>query len=100
VKHKLLLVSLRQQQIKNSKQINGSRKRITHALICGTHGQLFGTEKFCRKYYRAWLDVFPLLFEEGVETDNCEIADYQSTPELVTKLIELHDTLEKDAYLV
>lgn len=97
MKHKLVLVSLNQQQIESAKKVNGSRKQITHALVCGPHGNLFGTEKFCRKYYSAWVNVFPLLFDEGVETDDFEIVDYESTFDLVTKLIEIHDPLEKAA---
>lgn len=97
MKHKLVLVSLNQQQIEGAKKVNGSRKQITHALVCGPHGNLFGTEKFCRKYYSAWVNVFPFLFDEGVETDNFEIVDYESTFDLVTKLIEIHDPLEKAA---
>ena len=95
MKHKLLLVSLNQQQIESAKKVNSSRKHITHALVCGPHGNLFGTEKFCRKYYSVWVNVFPLLFDEGVETDNFEIADYETTFNLVTQLTEIHDPLEQ-----
>ncbi len=31
------------------------RKRITHALICGPYGQVFGTEKECLQYFTAWV---------------------------------------------
>ena len=28
--------------------------RITHALVCGPYGQMFGTERQCLKYFTAW----------------------------------------------
>lgn len=95
MKHKLVLVFLNQKQIERAKKVNGSRKQLTHALICGPFGQLYGTEKFCRKYYSAWINVFPLLFDDNVETDDFKISDYESTFDLVTKLIKIHDPLEK-----
>ena len=95
MKHNLVLVSLNENQIEKAKSVNGARKQISHALICGPHGQIFGTEKQCRKYFSAWIDIFPYLFDKAVETDNYEISDYTSVFDLVNKLIELHDPLEK-----
>ncbi|WP_211828654.1 hypothetical protein [Kistimonas asteriae] len=97
MKHKLVLVTLNDKQIELAKAANGVKKIITHALICGPHGQLFGTEKFCRRYYTAWINVFPHLFDSAVETDTHEIIEYESTFDLVTKLIDIHDPLEKAA---
>lgn len=97
MKNNLILVTLNQDQISKAKDINGKRKQISHALICGPHGQIFGTEKECRKYYTAWISVFPLLFDKGIETDDYSISNYESSFDLVNKLIELHDPLEKKA---
>ncbi len=94
MKHSLILVALNQEQISKAKEVNGNRKQITHALICGPFGQIFGTEKQCMKYYSAWIEVFPLLFDKGIETDSHEISDYRSTFNLVNKLISAHDPLE------
>ena len=52
--YNLTLVTLTPGQIAMAKDANGVRKTITHALICGPHGQIFGTEKQCRKYWVAW----------------------------------------------
>lgn len=94
MKHNLILVTLNQEQISRAKEVNGNRKQITHALICGPFGQIFGTEKQCTKYYAAWIEVFPLLFDKGIETDSHQVSDYKSTFDLVNKLIEAHDQLE------
>jgi hypothetical protein len=95
MKYDLVLVSLNQQQIEKAKEINGARKQITHGLLCGPYGQMFGTEKQCRKYYSVWVNIFPLIFEKGLETENHEITNYEATFNLVNKLIEVHDPLEK-----
>lgn len=97
MKNNLILVTLNQEQISKAKDVNGQRKQISHALICGPHGQIFGTEKQCRKYYSAWVSIFPHLFDKGVETDDYEVSNYENTFDLVNKLIELHDPLEKAA---
>lgn len=94
MKHNLTLVQLSDEQIALAKEANGLRKQITHALICGPHGQIFGTAKQCQKYYSVWVDIFPHLFDKGVETNSFEIANYKGTFNLVNILIELHDPLE------
>lgn len=94
MKYDLTFVQLSTEQIALAKEANGSRKQITHGLICGPHGQIFGTEKQCRKYYSVWVKIFPHLFLKGIETNNFEIADYKETFNLVNILIELHDPLE------
>jgi hypothetical protein len=97
MKHNLILVTLNKIQIAKAKAVNGKRKQISHALICGPHGQIFGTEKQCRKYHSVWVDVFPHLFNKAIETNIYEISDYESSLNLVNKLINLHDPLEKAA---
>jgi hypothetical protein len=94
MKHDLTFVQLSEEQIALAKDANGLRKQITHGLVCGPHGQIFGTEKQCRKYYSAWVNIFPHLFGKGIETNNFEITNYKETFNLVNILIELHDTLE------
>lgn len=95
MKFDLVLVSLNQQQIEKAKEKNGTRKQITHGLFCGPYGQIFGTEKQCRKYFSVWVNIFSFIFEEGVETEIYEISNYESTFNLVNKLIDVHDPLEK-----
>lgn len=72
-----------------------SANRITHALLCGPYGQIFGTEKQCRKYFWAWDpnkgNVFPHLFSRAREARRCEITDYRTTFNLVNKLIAVED---------
>jgi hypothetical protein len=87
----LTLVSLSRDQIEKAKAANGSKRRITHAVICGGYGQLFGTEKQCRKYFSVWSKIFPRIFARSAETETFEITDYRSTFNLVMKLIEAND---------
>ena len=82
-----MLVTLSEDQIALAKVANGPRKRITHALICGLYGKLFGTERQCLKYYPAWKDIFPKLFSRAYRTSAYEIADFDSTIDLVMILI-------------
>lgn len=95
MKHVITLVQLSTEQIALAKEANGQRKEMTHGLVCGPHGQLFGTEKKCRKYYSAWVKIFPYLFEKGIETKKFNIPDYRETFNLVNLLIELHTPLER-----
>lgn len=39
MKEKLILVTLNKEQIEKAKEVNGDRKKITHALLCGSSGQ-------------------------------------------------------------
>ena len=107
-KHDLVLVTLDREQIAKAKHVNGKRKRITHALICGPYGQIFGTKQQCLKYFAAWdprrrwevapsqwrAGMFPNLFAAAVETDQYEILDYKTTFNLVIKLIALDEACE------
>ena len=99
-----MLVKLDPDQIEKAKAANGRRRQITHALLCGPFGQMFGTELQCRKYFDVWRPeyriepkpghftaMFPDLFGGGLEVEHAEIQDYHSTEELVTKLIEAQD---------
>jgi len=95
MKNNLILVTLNQTQRDKAKEENGPRKKITHALMCGPHGQIFGTEKYCRKYYSAWRKLFPYIFDKAIEVSEYDIMDYETTCDLVTKLIKVHDPLEK-----
>ena len=54
MKHNLTLVILTPEQIARAREANGRRKRITHALVCGPYGQMFGTEQECLKYFTLW----------------------------------------------
>ena len=93
MKHNLTLVTLTPEQITAAREANGQRKRITHALLCGPHGQMFGTESQCRKYWTAWNPaqrpaIFPKLFDMAVETEECEITDFKTTFDLVNLLMD------------
>ena len=103
-RYPLILVSLSPEQIVKAKEINGKRKQITHALLCGPYGQMFGTEKQCLKYWSVWRPeyrieispgqykaMFPNLFDKSVITNNYEISDFESTFNLVNKLIAAED---------
>ena len=94
--HDLVLVRLTPKQIAQARAANGARRRITHALICGPFGQMFGTELQCRKYFDAWnptneFAIFPDLFGHAVELDGYAIPNFSSTDELVMRLIAAQD---------
>lgn len=93
MKETLILARLNSEQIKKAKFENGERKQITHTVLCGEYGQLFGTETHCRKYYSAWSKIFPLLFEKAIEASEVEINNFRSTFNLVNILIEESDKL-------
>jgi len=99
LKEELVLVTLTDEQVVKAKEINGAKKRITHALLCGSLGQIFGTEKQCNKYYSAWNSIFPLVFNNGIETGSYNITDYESTFNLVNKIMERNDYLKKSTNL-
>jgi hypothetical protein len=90
----LVLVRLSNEQIVLAKQANGHRRKITHALLCGRYGQIFGTEKHCGKYYYAWKYIFRHLFHQVYETEMHLIERYESTFNLVMLLIEEDDRIE------
>jgi hypothetical protein len=94
--HALVLVTLTEQQILLATEKNGSRKTFTHALICGSYGQIFGTESHCRKYYKIWKDIFKNLFDEAIETNAFLITDYVSSFNLVNTLIEQNELIKKN----
>ncbi|ELB2199985.1 hypothetical protein QNZ76_004555 [Vibrio parahaemolyticus] len=91
MENSLILVALSEEQIIQAKAVNGQRKKITHALICGSYGQIFGTEKQCLKYYNAWKDIFQDLFSESKTLQVCDVVNYKSTFDLVNILIAASD---------
>ncbi|MCY4431899.1 MAG: hypothetical protein OXC11_16120, partial [Rhodospirillales bacterium] len=105
MKHNLTLVILTPEQIARARAANGSRKRITHALVCGPYGQMFGTERQCLKYFTVWdpdhrIEVAPGqfralyadLFDQAVKTTAYAISDYRTTPDLAARLVEASGT--------
>lgn len=91
MKDAIVLVRLTPDQIELAKNVNGKRQQITHALLCGKYGQLFGTEKHCLKYFNVWKMDMKKLFSKAVITDNHEISDYTSTFNLVMVLLKALD---------
>ena len=91
MENSLILVALSAEQISQAKAINGQRKQITHALLCGSYGQMFGTEKQCSKYYNVWKDIFKDLFSESKSVQAYDVINYESTFDLVNILIAATD---------
>ena len=100
MKHNLTLVILTREQIARAREANGSRTRVTHALVCGPYGQMFGTERQCLKYFTLWdpdhrIEVAPGkfqapfadLFDRAVKTTAFAIGDYRTTPDLAARLM-------------
>ncbi|MBW3691822.1 hypothetical protein [Aeromonas dhakensis] len=87
----LILVVLDVEQIAKAKDENGKRKQITHALVVGNYGVMFGTEKQCMKYYSTWRDIFKGLFDRCYETDQYHIRTYISSGNVVMELIKESD---------
>ena len=90
----LVLVSLTAEQIAKAKEKNGQRKQITHALVVGKHGIMYGTEKQCRKYYSVWCDIFKHLFGNCYETGQYQLNDFKDSGNVVMSLIEDSDKQE------
>ena len=101
MKHNLTLVILTPEQIARAREANGRRRRITHALVCGPYGQMFGTERECLKYFTEWdpdhrIEVAPGkyralfadLFDKAVKTTAYPLSDYRTTPDLAARLME------------
>ena len=106
-RYPLILVTLSPEQIVKAKEINGKRKQITHALLCGPYGQMFGTEKQCLKYWSVWRPeyhieispgrykaMFPNLFNRSVKTNKYDMSDFEYTFNLVNKLIAAEDAIK------
>ncbi|MBL0444633.1 hypothetical protein ACK36B_07065 [Aeromonas veronii] len=91
MKDDLVLVALDAEQIAKAKDENGKRKQITHALVVGNYGVMFGTEKQCMKYYSVWKDIFKDLFGKCYETDQYHLTTYTSSGNVVMDLIEESD---------
>ena len=105
MKYNLTLVVLTPEQIARAREVNGRRKRITHALVCGPYGQMFGTEQECLKYFTLWdpdhrIEVAPGqfralfadLFDKAVKTTAYAVSDYRTTPDLAARLMEASGT--------
>lgn len=91
MENSLILVALNDEQISQAKAVNGQRKKITHVLLCGSYGQMFGTEKQCLKYYNVWKDIFKGLFGESKAIQTYDVTNYESTFDLVNILIAASD---------
>ncbi|QPR53239.1 hypothetical protein [Aeromonas allosaccharophila] len=91
MENELVLVALDAEQIDKAKDENGKRKQITHALVVGNYGVMFGTEKQCMKYYSVWKDIFKDLFGKSYETDQYYLTTYKSSGKVVMDLIEESD---------
>lgn len=87
----LILVKLNDEQVALAKEVNGSRKQITHALLCGEYGQMFGTEKQCSKYFNVWKGIFKTLFFDIKLCNSYHVSDYENTFNLVNILITASD---------
>ena len=100
MKHNLTLVILTPEQIALAREANGRRRRITHALVCGPYGQMFGTEKECLKCFTEWdpdhrIEVAPGqfralfadLFDRAVKTTAYPLSNYRTTPDLAARLM-------------
>ncbi|MHA2938436.1 hypothetical protein ACXJY6_09065 [Vibrio sp. RC27] len=91
MKNSLILVRLNSEQIERAKEVNGNRKKFTHALLCGEYGQILGTEKKCYKYFHAWETIFSDLFFDIKVCNEHHIQNYETTFNLVNILFEALD---------
>ena len=84
----LVFVRLNKKQIARAKEENEKPKGITHALICGRYGQMFGTEKQCLRHYNLWSGQFASQFSISFRTHAYAIEDFHSTSNLRERLLE------------
>jgi len=96
-RYTLCLAALSPYQIEQAKAGLGPRKQITHVLMCGKFGKIFGTEKQCRKYFVPWSTHFPELFDSAVVAETCELEDYVEKRDLVLTLIDESERRKKRA---
>ncbi|WP_166018187.1 hypothetical protein [Cobetia sp. MB87] len=94
---KVILVALNDEQKAEAVQAQSSRKKITHAVVCGDYGTIFGTEKYCLKYFHAWSSIFPNIFSGGEFSDSFQFVTYQPTYELVNILMVANDEAKKSS---
>lgn len=93
---KIILVKLNAEQVQLAKSANGERRKISRAVVCEGHGQLFGTYKQCRKYFLPWKLMYSRtgiaefrglrLFTDAMETDSYIFSNYEETPDLSINL--------------
>ena len=87
MKYPIVFAKLTPLQIELAKEANGKNKKITHAVLCGKYGQIFGTEKYCLKYFNVWKADMKKLFSKSLNSENAEIINYETTFNLVNILI-------------
>ena len=87
MKDPIVFAKLTPSQIELAKEIKGRNKKITHAVVCGKYGQIFGTEKYCLKYFNVWKVDMKKLFSKSIITENADIKDYNETFNLVHVLL-------------
>jgi len=78
MKYPLVFAKLTPSQIELAKEINGKTKKITHAVLCGKYGQIFGTEKYCLKYFNVWKDDMKKLFPKSQKIQRLQITKRHS----------------------
>lgn len=83
----LIMVKLSSEQIENAKYVQGTRKKITHALVIEGKGQVFGTEKFCTKYFKYWPVNMGNVISHSYETDSYHLHNFDNT-DLLKTIIE------------
>jgi len=90
-KQPLVLVTLDESQVSRAKEVNGKRKRITHAVLCGQYGRIYGTQQHCHKRYTLWSKHFSSLFSKPLRTGSYAIDNFTSSFELERRLIDARD---------
>ena len=83
----LVFVRLNGEQIVRAREANEKPKGITHALVCGRYGRMFGTEKQCQKHYKLWRGEFAPRFSGSFRTSSYSIKDFESTSDLRMRLV-------------
>ena len=78
----LIMAALDDEQVAKAKQANGKNRRITHVVICGDYGRVFGTYNQCARHFSFFKNTFKKLFFEAKIVDSCRINDYQDTFEI------------------
>ena len=58
-------------------------------MLCGSYGNIFGTEKNCRKYFSVWSRIYTDIFHEYYETNDIEIIDFNITSDLSIQLVDV-----------
>ena len=94
----LIMATLTNEQIVKAKRYNGKGRRMTHVIICGEYGKVFGTEIQCLRLFSILKNTFRKLFSDVKIIESCQLTTYKETKNiedvLFSKIYEKREKIE------